>query len=207
MFHVKHWKGGFMNGGYQTLNLKGATVGDPVTIKGAYDTVKNSNGKTILVNTNDGQDVFAQAKEVGGDYYIAYTSAEGKLIEVVIEDDDKVTTTISDSGASVETLTQTVNEISARENTDTLEFPPVLLNDYTGDNTYTCPSDGYVRLAGDGSNAVAGIEVKVSSGIWQELGVSFNLGPVMSIYVKKGMEIRNSTRSTATSQIWFLPLV
>jgi hypothetical protein len=37
-----------MIGGYQMLDLTGATAGDPVTIDGIFNRIKNNNTKPIL---------------------------------------------------------------------------------------------------------------------------------------------------------------
>lgn len=83
-------------GGYQIIDLTGATAGDPVTIGGIYNKIKGNNGKPILVKANDGQRVFAQVKEVDGNLVTTYLSAEGKIVKVVVTNADSVTTTIED---------------------------------------------------------------------------------------------------------------
>ena len=83
-------------GGYQILDLTGATAGDPVTITGIYDKIAGNNGKPILVKANDGQRVFAQAKKSSTNYVLTYLSAEGKIVKVVVTNADSVTTTIED---------------------------------------------------------------------------------------------------------------
>lgn len=99
-------------GGYQIIDLTGATAGDPVTIVGIYNRIKNNNGKPILVKANDGQRVFAQVNEVNDNLVTTYLSAEGKIVKVVITNADSVTTTIEDYSASIEQLEIAVNEIS-----------------------------------------------------------------------------------------------
>lgn len=173
-----------MNGGYQTLDLRNATAGDPVTIKGAFETVKGSNGKSILVLDKDGQEVFAQSKEVDGDYVITYLSAEGKTVKTTITDEDAVTTVIEDDSASIEALTQAVAEINNRVGANTFEAE--LYIDYSEhnniDNLYMINDDGYLTIQSS-ANGFLKVYIVIDDNRVQLANVTG--GDMTAIYVKK----------------------
>lgn len=173
-----------MNGGYQTLDLRNATEGDPVTIKGAFETVKGSNGKTILVEDKDGQEVFAQSKEVNGDYVITYISAEGKTVKVTITDEDAVTTVISDDGASITALTQAVAEINNRVSANTFDYPIVIdQSQYSDeDHLYLINNDGYLRIQPPANGSLT--VFVIADGVKTPFAQVSN-GIMTTIYVKK----------------------
>ena len=101
-----------MKGGYQILDLTGATAGSPVEVKGIYKAAAGNNGKPVLILTNDGQRVYAEIAKDSSDYITCYISAEGKTVNITIGSDDSVTTVISDPGASITGLEQAVNELN-----------------------------------------------------------------------------------------------
>ena len=173
-----------MNGGYQTLDLRKATAGDPVTIKGSYASVKGSNGKTILVEDKDEQEVFAQSKEVSGDYVITYISAEGKTVKVTITDEDSVTTVIEDDSASINSLTQAVaeinNRVDANDITDNEDIDPT---EY-GQNGYTVPNDGYLKIEPPSGSSI-GFDL-----ISNETLIDYSETTGYILFVKKGMTFR-----------------
>lgn len=173
-----------MNGGYQTLDLRNATAGDPVTIKGAFETVKGSSGKTILVEDKDGQEVFAQAKEVNGDYVITYISAEGKTVKTTITAEDAVTTVIEDDSASIEALTQAVAEINNRVGANTFESSIYIdpLEHSSIDKLYMINDDGYLTIRS--VNGSLTVYVAIGSDRIQLANVTE--GNMTAIYVKKG---------------------
>lgn len=161
-----------MKGGYQILDLTGATAGSPVEVKGIYKAAAGNNGKPVMILTNDGQRVYSEIAEDDGDYITCYISAEGKTVKVTIESDDSVTTVIADDAASIEALTQGLNEVSNtvsgltnEEGTGTVDeiddriSKNRIISSATGwvditaydgseeDKFFTCPSDGYVAMS------------------------------------------------------------
>lgn len=198
-----------MIGGYKMIDLTGATAGDPVTIDGIFNRIKNNNTKPILIKANDGQDVFAQVKEVDGDYVLTYLSAEGKTVKVVIDDEDSVTTTIADDAASIEALTQAVNEIST--DVQTLQkvgvsssFTMIADHGSTLPVTFTCPSDGYIRHYNDTLPSSGNVQTcyakengDTTACMIGILSAGSSVGGV-SGYVRKGQKIVVSTNSPIT---------
>lgn len=185
-----------MNGGYQTLDLRNATAGDPVTIKGSYDTVKGSNGKSILVLDKDGQEVFAQAKKVSSNYVITYLSAEGKTVKVTITDEDAVTTVIEDDSASIEALTQGINEVSnaVDELNSTYVGTAVDIDSYTGaseETIYTCPVNGWCYVETITSGGEGRIYAKrTDTDEWALMIAVASSQSLTSCYCKKGMKLK-----------------
>jgi len=209
-----------MIGGYQMLDLTGATAGDPVTIDGIFNRIKNNNTKPILIKANDGQDVFAQVKEVDGDFVLTYLSAEGKTVKVVIDDEDSVTTTIADDGASIEALSQGLNEISTDLQKVTPQYSTaatgdkrVELTDYDSTTPFTTPSDGIVRIitkaaesSGTSSLIIKGLD-NTTPGNFIAMQIKSNSSAeFFGLYVKKGCKIYGVNDGN-TSIIDFNPFV
>lgn len=197
-------------GGYQIIDLTGATAGDPVTIGGIFTKIESNKGKPILIKANDGQRVFAQAKEVDGDYVLTYLSAEGKTIKVVITDEDAVTTTIADEGASIEALTQGLNDINTRVDADTLgdEVNLYTYDGSTTDKIFTCPADGYVlQNCGAASDGVSVVDYRLSNGNRLHLNCVYDSnGSQVVTFVKKGMQLIRGTSSTSSCEMKYRPL-
>lgn len=195
-----------MNGGYQTLDLRKATSGDPVTIKGSYESVKGSNGKTILVEDKDGQEVFAQSKEVDGDYVITYLSAEGKTVKVTITDEDAVTTVIEDDSASIESLTQAVAEINNRVSANYIdEVVNITPSEYVSDN-YIVPDDGYLKITPATGRTIGFDLISTNRGDSTTLISSIDTNGYM-LFVKKGMSFRFTISSSEVGSVTYFKLV
>lgn len=199
-----------MKGGYQIIDLINATAGNPVTIAGVYNTVKGNNGKPVMILTHDGQRVFSQVLEDDGDYLLTYLSGEGKTVKIKIEDTDAVTTTIEDDAASIEALTEGLNEINTRVDADTLGNE-VNLYSYDGSTTekiFTCPKDGYVlQNCGADADGVCVVDYILSNGNRLHLNCVYGSnGSQVVTFVKKGMQLIRGTVSTSSCEMKYRPL-
>lgn len=194
-----------MNGGYQTLDLHKATAGDPVTIKGSYESVKGSNGKTILVEDKDGQEVFAQSKEVSDDYVITYISAEGKTVKVTITDEDAVTTVIEDDSASIESLNQAVAEINNRVSANYIDDVVNITPSEYASNDYIVPDDGYLKITPVTGRAIGFDLVSTNRGDSTTLISSLDTNGYM-LFVKKGMSFRFAISASEVGNVTYFKL-
>lgn len=203
-------------GGYQILDLTGATAGDPVTINGIFNSIENNKGKPILIKANDGQRVFAQAKKSSSNYVLTYLSAEGKTVKVTISNQDAVTTTIEDDSASITALTQGLNEVADRQDANKmLVASRILLDDYNDPSDeskiYTCTSDGYVnfKVAGTiGNNYEVTIYDPGSAGaqaVQARLANAGEYDQFFAVFVKKGMRLVCSSNVGTGNYGYFMP--
>lgn len=187
-------------GGYQILDLTGATAGDPVTIGGIFTKIESNKGKPILIKANDGQRVFAQAKKSSSNYVITYLSAEGKTVKVTISNQDAVTTVIEDDGASIEALTQGLNEVADR--VDSTYFgTAVSLDEYDGstdEKIYTTPCDGWLYIDSTSSaSGSANVQVKrTDNNSWTIVLGHVAANTHMSVFIKKGLNLKVSKTGT-----------
>lgn len=199
-----------MKGGYQIIDLTNATAGDPVTITGVFDVVKGNNGKAILIKTADGQDVFAQAKEVDGDYVITYLSAEGKTVKVTITDENAVTTVIEDDAASIEALTEGLSALNARVDAETLgaEVDLYTYDASTDEKIFTCPSDGYLfQNCGSVANGASIVDYILSNDDVLHLNCIYGSDSSQVVtFVKKGMRLIRNVGSSSSCEMKYRPL-
>lgn len=181
-----------MKGGYQILDLTGATAGSPVEVKGIYKAAASNNGKPVLILTNDGQRVYAEIAEDDGDYITCYISAEGKTVNITIEPDDSVTTVVSDPGASITGLEQAVNELSDNKaaKSDITDLVCTGIKNTTGN---TILADKYFYLNG----ALCKAKVDIANNATFTLNTNFTV-----VTIDEELSALNSNLSNLYKKVW-----
>lgn len=198
--------GNTQKGGYQIIDLSSVTVGTQATISGIYANVGGNNGKPVMIDTPDGQRVFAEIKAGTNKYVTAYLGADGATYTVEISNANKVDITKQPSDA---TTSAKVTALETRVGVDVIDSAVTELVSYdSSSNAYTLPSDGLIRIicAATASNKIALCTINKQGSI-NELSVLFGTtsGQLScSTYLKKGMKVFFTVTGTG-NQVNFYP--
>lgn len=139
-----------MKGGYQIIDLSTAEVDSSTTIEGLYDKMASSNGKAILIKTQDGGSVFAKVDQVGASYVSTYIDGQGHSYGVVVTNGDNVTVTEVDGIGDLSAIQMELNNLSdGIENLTNSEGTGRVDELETSVDSYSTDIDNTIKLVQD----------------------------------------------------------